>query len=189
MRKVNRAKLCVGAEVTEHLEVADALTAALDVYRQTTDWTAAKKLVLPMTIPGLNDYITAERSHRQKGADMKRQWKRAVAPLPENGGAVSKAAPEEPYQSEADEKRAILRRLKDYRAEHGPGCLAAVSARTARRKDRRILDDVLRHICADGAPKLPIADWRSIGRALDVLEQSGARDLLGVKEAADGNSD
>lgn len=79
MRKVNRAKLCVGAEVTEHLEVADALTAALDAYRRTPDWTAAKRLVLPMTLPGLNDYITAERSHRQSGASMKRKWQRDVA--------------------------------------------------------------------------------------------------------------
>ena len=31
---------------------------------------------------------------------------------------------------------------------HGPGCLAVVSAKTARRKDRRISDDVLRQICA-----------------------------------------
>lgn len=79
MRKVNRAKLCAGAEVTEHLEVVDALTAALDAYRRTPDWTAAKRLVLPMTLPGLNDYITAERSHRQSGASMKRKWQRDVA--------------------------------------------------------------------------------------------------------------
>ena len=75
-----------------------------------------------------------------------------------------------PTSSEAEEKRAIIQRLKDYRAAHGPGCLAAVSAKTARRKDRRISDDVLRNICADGAPKMPIADWRSIRKALDALE-------------------
>lgn len=75
-----------------------------------------------------------------------------------------------PTSSEAEEKRAIVQRLKDYRAAHGPGCLAAVSAKTARRKDRRISDDVLRHICADGAPKMPIQDWRSIAKALDALE-------------------
>ena len=90
--------------------------------------------------------------------------------------------------SEGDEKRAILQRLKNYRADHGPGCLAVVSARTARRKDRRISDDVLRHICADGAPKLPMEDWRSIGRALDLLEQAEARDASVAKGAADGNS-
>lgn len=73
--------------------------------------------------------------------------------------------------SEAEEKRAILQRLKEYRAAHGGGCFAAVSAKTARRKDRRISDDVLRHICADGAPKMPIQDWRSIAKALDALEK------------------
>lgn len=79
MRKLNRAKLCGIAEATEHLEVVDALTAALDAYRRTPDWTAAKRLVLPMTLPGLNDYITAERSHRQSGAAMKRKWQGDVA--------------------------------------------------------------------------------------------------------------
>lgn len=79
MRKVNRAKLCVGAEVTEHLEVADALTAVLEAYRKETDWTQSRKIILPMTLPGLNDYITAERSHRQSGAAMKRKWQRDVA--------------------------------------------------------------------------------------------------------------
>ena len=79
MRKLNRAKLCVGAELTEHLEVADALAAALEAYRKATDWTKSRKIILPMTIPGLNDYITAERSHRQSGAAMKRKWQRDVA--------------------------------------------------------------------------------------------------------------
>lgn len=82
-----------------------------------------------------------------------------------------------PTSSEAEEKRAIIQRLKDYRAAHGPGCLAVVSGRTARRKDRRISDDVLRHICADGAPKMPIADWRSIAKALDALEEKEAADV------------
>lgn len=76
----------------------------------------------------------------------------------------------EATSSEAEEKRAVIQRLKDYRAAHGPGCLAVVSAKTARRKDRRISDDVLRQICAGGAPKMPIQDWRSIAKALDALE-------------------
>ena len=84
-----------------------------------------------------------------------------------------------PTTSEAEEKRAIVQRLKDYRAVHGAGCLAAVSAKTARRKDRRISDDVLWHICADGAPKMPIEDWRSIAKALDALES----DVSGKREA------
>lgn len=36
------------------------------------------KLILPFTFPGLNDYIAAERSHRQKAAKMKRDWQNAV---------------------------------------------------------------------------------------------------------------
>ena len=84
------------------------------------------------------------------------------------------AAPEpdtEMNVSLSEEKRTIAQRLKDYRAAHGPGCLAIVSTKTARRKDRRISDDVLREICAGGAPKMPIQDWRCIGNALDALEK------------------
>lgn len=36
------------------------------------------KLVIPGTLPGLNEYIEAERTHRQKGAAMKRQAQRVV---------------------------------------------------------------------------------------------------------------
>ena len=92
---------------------------------------------------------------------------------------AEKAEPPVPVADAGTEKRAILQWLKDYRTAHGPGCLAAVSAKTAHRKDRRISDDVLRDICAGGAPKLPIEDWRSIAQALD---------LLAGKETADGNS-
>lgn len=80
----------------------------------------------------------------------------------------------EATSSEAEEKRAVIQRLKDYRAAHGPGCLEAVSAKTAYRKERRISDDVLRQICAGGAPKMPIQNWRSIAKALDVLERKGS---------------
>lgn len=94
-------------------------------------------------------------------------------PPPEaSEAAVPGPKPDAPEatSSEAEEKRAVIQRLKDYRAAHGPGCLAAVSAKTARRKDRRVSDDVLRQICAGGAPKMPIQDWRSIAKALDALE-------------------
>lgn len=37
------------------------------------------KLVIPFTLPGLNDYIEAERSHRQKGAALKRKCQRDIA--------------------------------------------------------------------------------------------------------------
>lgn len=36
------------------------------------------KIIIPFTLPGLNDYIAAERSHRQKAASMKRQYQDAV---------------------------------------------------------------------------------------------------------------
>lgn len=37
------------------------------------------KLVIPFALPGLNDYIEAERAHRQKGAALKRQCQRDIA--------------------------------------------------------------------------------------------------------------
>lgn len=77
--KLDEVNRCARSEVRGRMEEIDALTDALDVYRQTPDWTAAKRLVLPMTLPGLNDYITAERSHRQRGAAMKRKWQLDVA--------------------------------------------------------------------------------------------------------------
>lgn len=102
-------------------------------------------------------------------------------PPPSGAGApeevtVSAPSPDAPAltSSVAEEKRAIVQRLTDYRAAHGPGCLEAVSAKTAYRKDRRISDDVLRQICAGGAPKMPVQDWRSIAKALDVLEKKGS---------------
>lgn len=36
------------------------------------------KLVIPITFPGLNDYINAERTHRQKAAKMKKEYQDAV---------------------------------------------------------------------------------------------------------------
>ena len=36
------------------------------------------KIVIPFTLPGLNDYIAAERVHRQKAAKMKRYWQEAA---------------------------------------------------------------------------------------------------------------
>lgn len=79
MWEMDATKLCGDAEALQHMEVADALTAVLDVYRRTPDWSQAKEMILPMTLPGLNDYITAERSHRQSGASMKRKWQKDVA--------------------------------------------------------------------------------------------------------------
>lgn len=36
------------------------------------------RLIIPGPLPGLNEYIEAERTHRQKGASMKRQCQRIV---------------------------------------------------------------------------------------------------------------
>lgn len=37
-----------------------------------------QKLIIPFSLPGLNEYIDAERAHRQKGANLKRETQRAV---------------------------------------------------------------------------------------------------------------
>lgn len=73
-------------------------------------------------------------------------------------------------QSEVAEKRAIVRRLKDYRSANGRGCLDKVSEKTAHRKEARISADTLRDIAGDCAPKMELSEWRKIARALDSLE-------------------
>lgn len=78
MRKLNRAKLCGIAEVAEHLEVADALAAALDAYRNSTDLTRLRKLIVPGRLPGLNEYITAERSQKYVGARMRKDAEKRI---------------------------------------------------------------------------------------------------------------
>ena len=37
------------------------------------------KIVIPFALPSLNEYIEAERRHRQSGASMKRKWQKDVA--------------------------------------------------------------------------------------------------------------
>lgn len=37
-----------------------------------------RKYLIPFSLPGLNEYIDAERTHRQAGAAMKRKWQGAV---------------------------------------------------------------------------------------------------------------
>jgi len=78
--------------------------------------------------------------------------------------------PEAEEPSEGAEKRAILQRLKDYRATNGLGSLEKVSAKTAHNKNQRISSNDLRSILADGIP-MHIEEWRKIARALDKLEQ------------------
>lgn len=36
------------------------------------------KLVVPFALPGLNEYIDADRKSRYKGADMKKKWQKLV---------------------------------------------------------------------------------------------------------------
>lgn len=39
----------------------------------------AVKIVIPFTLPGMNDYVAAERANRQKGAAFKKKWQNDVA--------------------------------------------------------------------------------------------------------------
>lgn len=102
-----------------------------------------------------------------------------VMELPTLGGVEVKPAeevpepvPEPKTPTEAEEKREILQRLKDYRAAHGLGSLDAVSAKTAYFRDKRLTAEELRMILVGDGPPRPMADWRKISRALDALEKS-----------------
>lgn len=66
----------------------------------------------------------------------------------------------------AEEKRAILARLKAWREAHGPGCLDAV----AKKAGHGITPEMLRDLCL-GAVKLLMDDWRRINKALEKLEE------------------
>lgn len=83
---------------------------------------------------------------------------------------VVEAAITNQHQAQAEEKRAIVQRLKDYRSANGRGCLEKVSEKTAHRKESRISADTLRDIAADCAPKMGLTEWRKISKALDALE-------------------
>ena len=69
------------------------------------------------------------------------------------------------------EKAAILDRLRQYRKDHGLGCLAIV----AEKAGRDITDDVLRGVL-QGKVTLDIKGWRQIGKALDKLAAAGEGD-------------
>ena len=36
------------------------------------------RVIIPFALPGLNDYVDAERTHRQMGGKFKRRWQNAV---------------------------------------------------------------------------------------------------------------
>lgn len=108
-------------------------------------------------------------------------------PPPDMAETVPPAAPEPPadegppdselsapsLESEGEEKRVILQRLTDYRSAHGRGLLEDVSQKTAHNKAKRLSSDTLRMLLT-GDTRLSIADWRKIGRALDMLEMPEA---------------
>lgn len=80
--------------------------------------------------------------------------------------------------SDGEKKRAILQRLKAYRAANGPGCLDAVAK--AARSPKTITSMVLRDVLL-GSAVLEMKDWLKIGRALDKLEGYSAKE-----EGSDG---
>ena len=73
--------------------------------------------------------------------------------------------------SDGEIKRAILQRLKAYRAANGPGCLDAVAK--AARSPKTITAMVLRDVLL-GSAVLEMKDWLKIGRALDRLTEKAA---------------
>lgn len=73
--------------------------------------------------------------------------------------------------SDGEAKRAILQRLKAYRAANGPGCLDAVAK--AARSPKTITAMVLRDVLL-GSAVLEMKDWLKIGRALDRLTEKAA---------------
>lgn len=83
-------------------------------------------------------------------------------PLPLEERAEAKKAP--PGRG-GTEKAVIAGRLRQYRREHGLGCLSAVAEKAG-----GLTDDMLRELL-QGEIKLDIGGWRQIGRALDLLEE------------------
>lgn len=81
-------------------------------------------------------------------------------------------------QSEAETKRQILQRLKDWRATHGLGCLEELSRAT--RSRGRISADVLRRLLV-GDEVLDIEDWIKIRWAMDHLEQRARGKAAGTE--------
>lgn len=92
-----------------------------------------------------------------------------VLALPEPGEEnAGPDAPEEPSAVPtgrgAEEKRAILERLRAYREARGLGCFAALAGED-------LSEDVLRDLAA-GQRRYPMATWRKAARALDALEEN-----------------
>lgn len=103
---------------------------------------------------------------RKKGSEL---VNRLFMELPELCGATVTpfTGPEdEDGPTEAEEKRAILQRLQEFREKNGVGCLTQVTRRMGRSALRA---EVLRGVLT-GDSVLEIRDWRRIGRALDRLD-------------------
>lgn len=86
----------------------------------------------------------------------------------EEAPATNRLADTAQKLSNKEEKQVILQRLLDYRQRNGVGSLNDV-ARKAYGKS--ITADVLRMLLT-GDATLTIAEWRSVGRALDKLEET-----------------
>lgn len=65
-----------------------------------------------------------------------------------------------------EEKREIIRRLREYRKTGGPGSLVKLAE--AIRPKGRITDDLLREMCQDRVGEMPISQCRRIARALSL---------------------
>lgn len=83
---------------------------------------------------------------------------------------VTNSGPPSLIQADATVKRAILQRLSDYRKENGLGCLEKIAEKTAHFMADRLSAETLRMIITGDAPKMDIAEWEKIGKALDALE-------------------
>jgi len=66
----------------------------------------------------------------------------------------------------SEEKREIIRRLREYRKTGGLGSLVKLAE--AIRPKGRITDDLLREMCQDRVGEMPISQWRRIARALSL---------------------
>lgn len=87
-------------------------------------------------------------------------------------------------KSEAETKKCIFDRLRQYRKDHGLGCLDLVASKTAHLKKNRLSADMLR-AALDGE-KLTVVDWLKIEKALDELEKEDNNETAasgGVEDA------
>lgn len=80
-----------------------------------------------------------------------------------------KDVPQLAAEAEAAEKRQILMQLKEYREDHGLGCLKDLAGRIRRVRGRAPITEATLQQLLTGDVVLEIEDWRRIGRVLDKL--------------------